>query len=781
VIEHAPREGPNAITALPLTALERDPVHEEWGPGVPDPSAWWSRLGVTGVGDLMLLPTPRPVEDTAGRRVVGIRPVGSIELWQDREALRHDLKVLLMEGRRIISVVGRRGVGKSGVVTKVLADVEEPEAGDAAGIDGIVYMSTRTGSGEMTLASIFHQIVTLLPASEQIRLSNRWAAGGEATLDDLFDSLRARRVVVVLDNLDDLQEPETGEFREPDLPRFLAAVAMAPRAPQVVTTSRERLLLPPDVQQYVTERELQDGLEPEFGAALLRELDTDGSAHLKELDAASLQALSDRVGGVPRGLQLLVGYARDHRVFGIRRLLESTSAPDVVLKELVSTTYDELVGAARDVMDLVAVAGVPLPSDAFIVLCEERSPDEVENVLDDLIKRCALVLGDDGLVRLHPLDTDYVQAKLEHDRFVAFDLRLAGWYARASTDRDAWRRLTDADPVKQEYRHRWRAGQHAEALDVLAGTALFLARHGDSPVLRAAVAAADEAGLETNVSRYVCLGAAEFFSGSLETAVECFRNASRLAVAAPEWDMWAGIALRHTGRGREAGHVLSPIASDDRHPRTLRIKAAFELGLAWCYAGCLDEAAVAISQLEALIEPDAIALHRAYLANVTALLHLMAGRLPETVSAAEEGIAAYSNSSDSPAAGYVRNTRGLALLLMGRAADAAADFSTVSNDAAALGQDRLEGIALANLAWASLHLGAREAALAAAQRALERLTSSSEDTANPQALTELLAASAEDDIERLLRRSAEEADANPDFYRPPPHALEELGSALARR
>ena len=42
VTEHAPREGPSAITAVPLTALEADPAHEQWGPGVADPAAWWS-------------------------------------------------------------------------------------------------------------------------------------------------------------------------------------------------------------------------------------------------------------------------------------------------------------------------------------------------------------------------------------------------------------------------------------------------------------------------------------------------------------------------------------------------------------------------------------------------------------------------------------------------------------------------------------------------------------------------------------------------------------------
>jgi hypothetical protein len=64
VVEHAPREGPSAITAVPLTALEQDPAHPGWGAGVKDPSAWWARLGVTGLADLERLPAaperPKP-------------------------------------------------------------------------------------------------------------------------------------------------------------------------------------------------------------------------------------------------------------------------------------------------------------------------------------------------------------------------------------------------------------------------------------------------------------------------------------------------------------------------------------------------------------------------------------------------------------------------------------------------------------------------------------------------------------------------------------------------
>jgi WD40 repeat protein len=55
VTEHAPREGPSAITAVPLTALQR----------VADPGVWWSRLGVAGIGDLQRLPLPPPRQPPA--------------------------------------------------------------------------------------------------------------------------------------------------------------------------------------------------------------------------------------------------------------------------------------------------------------------------------------------------------------------------------------------------------------------------------------------------------------------------------------------------------------------------------------------------------------------------------------------------------------------------------------------------------------------------------------------------------------------------------------------
>ena len=67
VTEHAPREGPSAITATPLTALEADPAHPNWGSGVGDPGAWWTRLRVDGWRALRRLPARREGAEPVAR------------------------------------------------------------------------------------------------------------------------------------------------------------------------------------------------------------------------------------------------------------------------------------------------------------------------------------------------------------------------------------------------------------------------------------------------------------------------------------------------------------------------------------------------------------------------------------------------------------------------------------------------------------------------------------------------------------------------------------------
>ena len=72
VSEHAPREGPSAITAVPLTALEADPAHPGWGAGLPNARQWWARLGVSGPEELRRVPAKK----------VRLEPAYRATLWE---------------------------------------------------------------------------------------------------------------------------------------------------------------------------------------------------------------------------------------------------------------------------------------------------------------------------------------------------------------------------------------------------------------------------------------------------------------------------------------------------------------------------------------------------------------------------------------------------------------------------------------------------------------------------------------------------------------------------
>lgn len=722
-------------------------------------------------------PVPQPMVGPAGR-VIGLRPAGSLEHWHNREELRERLADLITGGHRVISVVGRRGVGKSGVVTKVASDMVEGREPGHPRLDGVIYLSTRTGTAELGLDRIFHETSNLLAESEQIRLAHRFAAARTAALPELFQSLDGRSVLIVLDNVDDLQDPHTGAFLASDVPMFLRAVALAPAAPCVVTTSQRALRFDVESSVALVHLEVHDGLDPDDAVSLLRQMDVDGRAGTRSMDDMALRTLAERVGGVPRGLQLVIAHLRDHPMSGRRRLLRADAAPDELLRQLVSDAFDDLSGATRNAVETIAVAGVPMSIEALVAV-NECPPDEVEDALDELVARQELICGDDDLLRLHPLDTDYVRSRLSPERHAELDLRLADWFAANSSDRAGWRRLSDADPVKKEYWHRLRGGEPEKGLEALADAAEFIARHGDAEFLRAAVRRAGDHGLAESGAADICRAFTEFFAGDLKEALRCFRRRSHGAGPVDEWEMWTGVSLRYLHRIRDAVAMLAPLAANPATPRLLRFEAAFELGLAHCYEGDAPAAARVVELLAELQQHDDPAVMRARYHDIVALHALITGRPQEAIAAAEESAAHYAGTFEADAASYVHNVHGVALLVLGEWEEALGPLSTAASSAAAVGHDRPESLARTNLAWAYSYLGRWRDAEESAQLAAHKLDACGEPgSAALLQLARAVRSSDAGEARERLERAVEELRPNPDVHHPSPAQI--MGLAAAR-
>jgi len=717
----------------------------------------------------------------------GDRVSASVDCWRDREEARAQLRRLLLAGQRITVVSGRRGIGKSAMVARVLSEFEraDPNRQPGEDLDALAYLSTRTGSGTLTLARVYETLTCLAPASEQQRLRQRWDNIGREALSGLWEALRRRRVVVVLDNLDDLQEPKTGVLGDEDIRDFLMSACRTPWSPRVVITSIRPVVLPFELRPHVASLELVDGLPDVDAVAVLRKLDAYGVSGLNELDDEQLVAAARRVHGVPRGLELLAQLLEDDP-FALEHVLASPAAPEELLSQLVAGSYAKLPGPERAVVCAVALAGVPLPASEL--------PEILRGVVEQAQVRAAVhrlhrnrELGLDrqsGLLRLHPLDADYVThvgVLGDGDLQIVLSRRLADWYAARRTAPGSWRLLADAAPNSLEFRHRRRAGEHDAAITALAEAAQFLARRGEARLLFQAVADIEPSltSVTGRVHLEMCRAHAELFDGSLERAELALRAARDAAMAGhsellPSIDTWLATVLRHRGHAPEAARLLLAADLDDRETkRDDRTKGLFELTMSLCYLGDVAGAAAAVKRLAAAVGTDGSPSEQGGLADARALVALLQGDRQGALAAAADAVTALKRSPNWDDVGYVQNLRGVVFLDLHDLAAAERELELALEGALDTGLSRLVGFAATNSAWLRLRQGRVDAAIDAAQLGAEHLGNNRVDeAASPRTLAAVLRTGTLDlaaltEVSRLTL-------GNPDLYRPSETVLAEL-------
>ena len=758
-----------------------------------------------GLADAVRWSAP-PASQTAApqvlRRVSGLRVSSAVEQWRDRDELRAELKRLLLAGEhRVISVFGRRGIGKSALVAKVLADFEreDPLRDATENLGPLVYLSSRR-SGDLTLAAVYDAVARVWDDGTRERLAQQWQGAGVDALPDLWEKLRHERPVVVLDNLDDLQDPVTHELEDPQLVELLDSAGRTSSEPTIVTTSQRPVTLPIDLVLHMCELEIPAGLTGADAVAVIRS----GAPSEEQLPAfsdAELEELAARVDGRPRGLQKL-GLLLHRRPRMRRSLMESESAPDEVVDELISTSYAVLPADQQLVVQLLALSRAPLPEAEIAGLLRGlRDAGPVQDAIDALVDAGEVKAYDDtALLELHPLDADHVRGELvadERDRQVDLDLRLADWWKARRKPFGAWRTLEDATPSKREYRHRWRAGRQADALAVMAEAARFLSRTGEGHLVAAAVRAADRELDPADVLAHYylcrCRAMVEFFGGSLDATLETLRMARELAQRAgrpeevTEVDLVIGKTLRHMGEADAALLTLAAVAdapADAAVTRRQRQAALFDLGLAALYARDAPRAREIADRLDALTEPGDPVHPRAMRADIRALTSIVTGDYDTAEAAAAEGVELFRETPYLTDVGYLMNVRALALLGARRFADALAQIEEGQAYADDYRDDRLVGFFATNAAWARLHAGDLEGALAAAERGAERLESNRVKNApSPRALADAIRAHRGGGDPAAVRAALAEASAlslgNPDMYQPTDAFLAACAKLLA--
>lgn len=737
VAEHHRAEGTGRLTAVRLDhALRRlaaaDRAELARLLEIPDPAA------------LPLAAPGAPYdEQPPGVRVVGVPVAHGIELFKNRTSETGLIAAHLSDPTlRMVNITGRRGIGKSALAAKVMDLLDRGEwPGPTAGPlpSGLVNLSTRTSG--ISLERLYFDCARLLGPGPQAHLRTVWATGGttQERLDELLATIGDRLIVVLMDNLEDLLHDD-GSVADDELTIILDWMFRARSSPRLLVTSQVPVRLAPHLRRFAAQVELSEGLGPTEAAALLRELDRDGTLGISDLSDDELLNAAVRVHGVPRALELLVGAVADGAMLlpTLSDVLKDFTRRHDVVTDLAQDRYERLDEPARALLGVLAALRTPVSRRAVEEILDGLDDPHLPPVLPVLasLVRVHLVSVDRAshTLTLHPMDADLAYAQMpQHGPLgrQAVERRIASWYARGAQPRETWQTLEDIEPHRRQFDHLVRAGDHDAAARVLGDISEWLVWHGSVLTAISMHLAVDgHIGDErVRLTHTVLYGHARLSAGPMEQAVELFTEAVALAERLDDrpalQNALFGLGDSHRQLGNPAATVplLSRAAELARelNDTERQVHALLSLSLTHSYLGDGDRALVGADRLAALAETSGDPLTTARAGNARTIALLTLGRWEETVTAGRETARAYRASGTAEAIAYALNAQGVALLALDAPTRAVAALEEACHEASLMENPRAEGVCLLNLSWAYWCDGRPQESATTAERATTSL------------------------------------------------------------
>jgi tetratricopeptide (TPR) repeat protein len=497
----------------------------------------------------------RPAAALASSKFINPPPVVAPSWFQDRHVETRLIGEFLRdEALRVMTVVGRGGVGKSAIVCRLLRGLESgrlPDDGGALAVDGIVYLSDARSLHRVTVPELFAGLCRLLPAETAARLDGLYRnpqVRTRETMRALLAEFPQGRTVVLLDNFEDALDIETGAIRDADLDEALRAILeLAHHGIKIVITSRVAPvalgLVEPGRQRRV---DLDAGLEHPYAETVLREMDTDGKVGLRDASADLLAQARERTRGYPRALEALFGILSADRDTRLPELLADTRRllPEHVVDVLVGEAFSRLDADAQRVMQALAVYRYPVPPAAVDHLLSpyivgiDSAPVLARLVNMQFVRREA------NRYYVHQVDRDYALGRLPSGQeddggqasspltLLALRRGAAEWFKQTRRPREEWKILDDLAPQLAEYELRCDAGDFDGAAAVLEefddDCLISWGHYGLVVTLHQRIHGrlTDKVMIDGNLDR---LGTAFWRLGRYERAVQCFEAGVEIA------------------------------------------------------------------------------------------------------------------------------------------------------------------------------------------------------------------------------------------------------------
>ncbi len=447
----------------------------------------------------------KPVAGRTSTKFINSPPGIAPDYFQDRyfetEQIAHFLK---NDAQRLMTIVGRAGIGKTATICRLLKDLERGVLPDNLGemkVDGIVYLS-EAGSHKINFANIFYDLCKLLSTEAAQELDSIYKnpqGSTESKMHALLDRFHGEHVILLLDNLEPLinDELEDLPLRDAELDEALHAYLNGTHtAVKAIITTR---IPPHQLNNIQPGRQriyhLEAGLEPKYAEEMLRQMDADGIVGLRNADGKLLKGAYERTRGFPKALEALFQILASDRYSILEELLDMPT-PENVVEALVGEAFNRLDSSAQKVMQALAVYNRPVAPTAVDYVLAPHLPAMDSAPILQRLANMHFARKESGRFYLHPVDREFAfglvpaddstakdakgakKSKKESSRslralrfkkFAQHDLtlRAADYFAQARKPRAEWKKLDDLAAQLAEFDLRCAAGDYDTACSVL--------------------------------------------------------------------------------------------------------------------------------------------------------------------------------------------------------------------------------------------------------------------------------------------------------------------------
>ena len=676
------------------------------------------------------------------QRVVNLRPLDVAHFKDRLREMRTLCDHLADASVRLVSVVGRGGMGKTALACRVLADLERgklPVPGEERQlhIDGILYLSARsTGLG---LERIYADVGRMLGEPAASRLAARWAGDAPlaAKVEYLLEAIRDGTYLILLDNLEDaLAEDST--IAEEGLRLFIERCLTQPGGARLIVTSREEVRLADAALHGARSIPLREGLPEDEAVALLRDLDPQGMLGLRDAPEDDLRHAARLTRRIPRALEILAGILHQDPTSSLPSLLadESTFGAEVV-ERLVAESYRRLGHNERRVMEALAVFDRPMYETAIAYLLHPWWPGlDVRTCLRRLASgyfvSTSRVTGECGL---HPLDRDYAYRQLADDEEAdaynrrSLELRAADFYASIRKPESEWKAIDDLASQLAEFEHRVRAGDYDGAwrvLEPIDSDYLFLWGHYVRLVELREKLLGQLTDSESQANNLGTLGRTHYGLGQFNRAINFFEQALTIACEIGDrqgesvWLGNLGITYRTLGQFERAIKLYEQSLTIAREIGDRAGEAHYLGRLGWVYRniGQLKQAIRLYERALAIAREIGDRREEGYQFGRLGAAYLDLGQVERAIELQEQALAIAREISDRRYEGVWLGYLGRAYRSLGQIRQAIEFHEQDLVIAREIGNRRGEGAILGNLGIAYHALGQFERAIELQEQAL---------------------------------------------------------------